>query len=128
MGADTFAVFPNLYAVDGYNCFIVVAIIKGSINVLWIFLFSAKPKQTGTGHIICGNTVNRVFSGNVDRKTTNITVVDIQHSLLAGISVLDRAVVKVNCNIRCIAFVIDVYDLAGRIKGTVVKGHDSRTI
>lgn len=55
MGAGTFAVFPDLYAVDGYN---------GAAGVAC--LISTKSEQSGAGYFININAGNIIIAGDVE--------------------------------------------------------------
>ena len=136
------AALPNSFTVD----------VNGSITVVAIAVLHIKLKQLGAGCLLAGflsicctfcgrgmasvrylytigfDAVDRIFPVKVDCKRLNFRVIDVHYAQAFEFCRIDRAVVKVNCNIRCIAFVIDVYDLAGRIKGTVIKCHRGRAV
>ena len=121
LGINHFAILPNGSVTEVYSGFACI-----------IARFTAKAKQTRAGFIIhnifCVISFENGISGNVDGKTFDKAVIYVQYLFCGSTSIVHSAVIKNDGIIRFSVFIIDIDDLAGRVKHTVVKGHYGRAV
>ena len=122
MSNSTHAIFPDRHVIDVDNC---VSFIIGGC-------FSTIAKQSRASIVIYVHAGNLVISGNIENilVAAHVAIVDVQHRLQAGSSIVDSAILKVDRDILLSSAIvrIDIDNLTGRIKCASVEGHCGRTV